>query len=103
MLSFTIGAGTLNEQTAAAPTCVPADEFNTRGVSATAGSAESMWVFGVVPDGVDSVTLTYADGSTADGKVTHNAFAFHASKATERLSFSGPAGPVTIDSRSLGN
>lgn len=101
MLSTTVDAGGPNAQPAAAPTCVAADEFNSKGVSATFGSGSDVWVFGLVPDGVDSVTLTFTDDSTTPIKVTNNAFAFHSTKPTKALSFTGPAGPVTIDSRSL--
>jgi hypothetical protein len=101
MLATTVNAGGPNAAPADAPTCVPADEFKARGVSATFGSGSDVWVFGLVPDGVDSVTLTFADDSTTAMKVANNAFALHATKATKALSFTGPAGPVTVDSRSL--
>lgn len=101
MLSTTVDAGGPNAVPADVPTCVPADEFKTRGVSETFRSGSNVWVFGLVPDGVDSVMLTFADDSTTDLKVTNNAFAFHPAKATKALSFTGPAGPVNVDSRSF--
>jgi len=101
MLSTTVSVGGPNAVPTDVPTCVAADEFNNRGVSETFGSGSDVWVFGLVPDGVDSVTLTYADDSTTALKVTNNAFALHATKATKALSFTGPTGPVTVDSRSI--
>jgi hypothetical protein len=101
MLSTIVDAGDPNAVPADVPTCVAADDFRTRGVSETFRSGPNVWVFGLVPDGVDSVMLTFADGSTTALKVTNNAFAFHSAKATKALSFTGPAGPVTIDSRSF--
>jgi hypothetical protein len=101
MLSTTVNTGGPNVVPADVPTCVAAGEFKTRGVSETFGSGSDVWVFGLVPDGVDSVTLTFADDSTTAIKVTNNAFALHAAKATKALSFTGPAGPVNVDSRSF--
>lgn len=101
MLATTVNAGAADAAPVDAPTCVPADEFKARGVSETFGSGSDVWVCGLVPDGVDSVTLTFADDSTAAIKVTNNAFALHATKPTKALSFTGPDGPVTVDSRSL--
>jgi hypothetical protein len=101
MLSTTVDTGGPDALPVNVPTCVAADEFQHNGVSETFGSGSDVWVFGLVPDGVDSVTLTFADDSTTAIKVTNNAFALHATKATKALSFTGPAGPVTIDSRSL--
>jgi hypothetical protein len=101
MLATTVNAAGPNAAPADAPTCVPADEFKTRGVSETFGSGSDVWVFGLVPDGVESVRLTFADDSATALEVTNNAFALHASKATKAFSFTGPAGPVTVESRSL--
>lgn len=101
MLTTTVNTGGPDAKPADVPTCVPADEFKSRGVSETFGSGSDVWVFGLVPDGVDSVTLTFADDSTTAIKVTNNAFALHATKPTKALSFTGPAGPVTVESRSL--
>lgn len=84
----------------AAPSCTDAGDFNANGVSTTLGSPPSVWVAGLVPDGVTSVTLTLADGSVENGPVTNNAFAIHSTQATRSLSFKGPAGTAVVAAKS---
>lgn len=51
-----------------------------------------MELYGLVPDGVSEVTVSFADGTTAQLPVTGNAYAGRFSKATASISFTNAAG-----------
>ena len=80
---------------AAPQACAPAADFNSQGIVATVGRPPNELLLGAVPDGVSSVTVTFADGATQQIAVVNNTFALHTATATSSVSFAGPSGTVT--------
>jgi hypothetical protein len=59
---------------------------------------DMLGIAGVVPDGVDSVTVTAPDGSTQSIPIHENVYLaeIHSQPGTFSVSFTGPNGPVTL-------
>lgn len=55
-------------------------------------SASDVDLYGVVPDGVDTVTVRFADGSSTTLPVTANAYAAHFTKPTASIAFTDANG-----------
>lgn len=84
---------------AAASTCQPGAVFNARGVSESIGNGD---LVGLVPDGVRSVLIGLANGTSRTVTVENNAYALHSEVAPVRLSFRGPTGDVNEEVASTG-
>lgn len=57
-------------------------------------------VFGLVPDGVDSVTVTLANGDTVKAPVQDNVYSVLVPTPSAKVTFKGPDGPVVADAPS---
>lgn len=69
----------------------------------TAGSSESpgvVYTAGIVPDGVSNVTVSVAGGSSMSLPVYENVYAAEVHGWPASVSFTGPAGPVTLSNGS---
>lgn len=79
---------------AAATACLGATDFNSEGVHEWIGDGD---LVGLVPDGVDRVTLALTGGGTRSVGVSNNAYAVHTDTGATSLTFAGPAGKVVQD------
>lgn len=79
-------------------TCPEIDEITGGGAGPATVmlTGEAIGVFGVVPDGVESVTLAYGDGQSRTLEVTDNAYfaALAAGTPVGSVSYDGPTGTV---------
>lgn len=75
--------------------CTSIADFNERGIASVSGSASDVQLVGLVPDGVATVTVSFADGTSQSLGVQSNAYALRSDIATETVSFDGPDGSVT--------
>lgn len=75
--------------------CVSNEVFNAQGAWHVLGTPPSVDVIGLVPDGVQSVTVTFMDGSSKTATVTNNAFDVHSSVDSKSISFKTPDGAYT--------
>lgn len=76
-----------------AETCASADEAKAGTLFMTQSwSASDVELFGLVPDGVASVTVTFADGSASKLPVSGNAYAGRFSKPTASITFTNAVG-----------
>lgn len=69
--------------------CDSVAHFNEAGVVAIVGSTPNERLVGLVPDGVDTVTLRLKDGSSASARVHNNTYSFSPQSAPESLTFAG--------------
>lgn len=60
------------------------------------GSAPKIQIAGIVPDGVDSVTISFDDGSSAVAPVQDNTYVATVARPTASVKFDTPAGPVEL-------
>lgn len=81
---------------AAAP-CATINHFNRYGLISTLGEKGDVSIAGIVPDGVSTITVTFADGSSREVPVTHNAVFLETSQDTRTVAFDGPGGHVEQD------
>jgi hypothetical protein len=72
--------------------CAPFETFNQNGLVSTVGNVPDITIVGLLPDGVKSATLTFADGSTTQVPVNNNGLVVHANRKTSTLTFDGPQG-----------
>jgi len=79
--------------------CTAVDTFDENGVVAylVEEGSRSEAVVGLVPDGVDAVTVTSESGAVDRVRVENNAFWRPRGTPVDEVSFDGPSGLVTID------
>ncbi|MDO8186298.1 hypothetical protein Q5424_14380 [Conexibacter sp. JD483] len=65
----------------------PSDAVSARMVMTVSRTGQDAEIYGVVPDGVDSVTVELADGSTVDLPVTDNGYMAQFDQPTASISF----------------
>jgi hypothetical protein len=77
----------------AATSCTPVDDAeNGEGVVTVSYSKDQVDIFGIVPDGVDTVTLELADGTTQRLRVRDNVYFASAAAPSKTITFEDPAG-----------
>lgn len=81
-------------------TCTLAESLRSEtNVPSTNVESEKVTIFGMVPDGVEHVTVTFDDGSKAEHPVTGNVYLVEATVSNQAVSvtYDGPTGRVDLD------
>jgi hypothetical protein len=84
-------------ESADAPAMSCGESKDVPNVNYTVSSATDVDIYGLVPDGYSSVTISLADGSEVTADVSDNVFGAHATSLPTNADFQGENGGATID------
>jgi hypothetical protein len=82
------------DQSAGYNCAYPSDAVSARMVMTVSRTGQDAEIYGVVPDGVDTVTVELADGSSVDLPVVDNGYMARFDRPTDGVSFTDAAGVV---------